>query len=175
MAQIRCLVCGSSHSDPEGYKCERCGGAIGSRSEACYVSEETKKKLLEHAEELSKFGIGLEQHETLQKDAGLTIGAMCLALQIAELLSPGTLRDAVLLLRELAIPEDEMLRLRLDEPEQILKYCRMDTKQDCTAIKWKGMKGIPTRDPVVAPQTALRRGRTRKKRRQVARRKPKSS
>jgi hypothetical protein len=28
MSEIRCLVCGSSKLDPEGYKCGRCGAAI---------------------------------------------------------------------------------------------------------------------------------------------------
>jgi hypothetical protein len=122
---IRCLKCGCSRLDPKGYKCALCGGAPGLRSEQVYVSEETKAILLAHSEELRQFGITLEEHETLGKsvDYVKTIG---LALAIANSLRPGVLRDLVLLLRKIAISEEEILRLRLDEPEQILTYCRMD-------------------------------------------------
>ena len=67
---MRCLVCGSSKFDPEGYKCGRCGKAMGLRSEGCYINEKTKEKLLAHAGELSKFGIKLEEHQTLRKAHG---------------------------------------------------------------------------------------------------------
>jgi len=125
---LRCLVCGSSELDPEGYKCARCGGAIGLRSEACYVMEKTKKKLLDHADELSEFGIEIEQHETLRKTVGETVLVVSLVLRTVEAIRPGTLRDLVLFLREF-LPEDEILRLRLDEPELILTYYRMDKEQ----------------------------------------------
>ena len=45
---------------------------------------------------------------------------------VYERLAPGILKELVLFLRNKAIPEDEILRLRLDEPELILTYCRMD-------------------------------------------------
>jgi hypothetical protein len=126
MSQLRCLACGSSAWDPKGYGCGRCGKAMGEREEGCYVSEETKKKLLNCADELSKFGIELEEHATLQKGFSETVTGVSLVLQIVESLRPGTLRDVVLFLRELAIPDDEILGLRLDEPEQILTYCGLE-------------------------------------------------
>ena len=98
------------------------------RSEACYVTEKTKKKLLDHADELSEFGIEIEQHETLRKTVGETVLVVSLVLRTVEAIRPGTLRDLVLFLREF-LPEDEILRLRLDEPELILTYYRMDKEQ----------------------------------------------
>jgi hypothetical protein len=125
---IRCLICGCSRLDPQGYKCALCGGASGLRSERCYISEETKAVLLAHSEELKQFGVTLEQHKTLRKSADY-LKLIGLVLAIANSLKPGVLRDLVVFLRDKAIPEDEILRLRLDEPERILTYCRMD-KQD---------------------------------------------
>jgi hypothetical protein len=101
---------------------------MGLRSERCYISEETQQKLLNHADELSHFGITLEQVRPLQKDAGAVIATVGLVLAAADSLrsETGSLRRLVILLRDLAVPEHEILRLRLDEPEQILTYCRMD-------------------------------------------------
>jgi len=130
MSELRCLVCGSSQLDPLGYKCGRCGMAIGLRNEKCYVTEETKEKLLAHSSELSKFGIEIQQHESLQKSAGGDLAGVGIALQIVEAMRPGTLRDLVCFLRKLAVPEEEVLSLRLDEPEQILTYYRMDKKRN---------------------------------------------
>jgi hypothetical protein len=125
---IRCLKCGCSRLDPQGYKCTLCGGAPGLRSERCYISEETKAILLAHSEELKQYGVTLEEHETFGKSTDY-IKIIGLVLAIASSLKPGILRDLVVFLHDKAIPEDEILRLRLDEPEQILTYCRMD-KQD---------------------------------------------
>ena len=47
--------------------------------------------------------------------------AIGLALTVVESIHPGTLRSLVLFLRDLAIPEEQILRLRLDEPEKISK------------------------------------------------------
>ena len=123
---MRCLECGSSRWDPEGYKCGRCGKAMGLREERCYINEETKKTLLAHAKELSKLGIELEEAEPLQKGFSETLAGVSLVLQIIESVHPGSLRNLVLFLRELAIPDEEILRLRLDEPERILTYCRRE-------------------------------------------------
>jgi len=101
--------------------------AMGLRTEGCYVTEETKKKLLDHVDGLSRFGIELEQHEILQEDAGTCLGALALVIACADSLQPGVLRQLVLYLRDkLLLPEDEILKLRLGEPEEILTYCRMD-------------------------------------------------
>lgn len=72
-----------------------------------------------HADELKTFGVTLEEHETLQKDASLIVGAVALGLQAVESFSPGALRSLVHYLRSLAIPEEQILRLRLDEPEKV--------------------------------------------------------
>ena len=103
---------------------------MGDREEGCYVNEETKKKLLSHATELSKFGIEIEERQTLRKSLGETLAGISLVLQIAESIHPNSLRDLVLFLRELAIPKEEILRLRLNEPEQILTYCREDKEME---------------------------------------------
>lgn len=84
---IRCVMCGCSRLDAQGYKCTRCGDPPSFRTERCYITEDTKAKLTAHAEELKAFGVTLEED---------------------------------------AIPEDEVLRLRLDEPEQVLSYYRAD-------------------------------------------------
>ena len=77
---------------------------------------------------MKHFGVTLEEYETGGKKTDY-IKIIGLALAVANSLQPGILRDLVRFLRAKAIPEEEILRLRLDEPEQILTYCRMD-KQD---------------------------------------------
>jgi len=115
---MRCIACGCSRLDPKGYKCAECGGAPGPRHEQCYVSEETKATLRAHVEELRRYGVALEEYEPLGKSADYK-GTIALALQIAESLRPGILRKLVGFLWELAIPHEEILRLRLDEPQNI--------------------------------------------------------
>lgn len=115
---MRCIACGCSRLDPLGYKCAECGGAPGPRHEECYVSEKTKDTLRAHVEELSRYGVALEEYEPLGKSADYK-GTIALALQIAESLRPGILRKLVGFLWKLAIPHEEILRLRLDEPENI--------------------------------------------------------
>ncbi len=124
---IRCVICGCSRLDPKRYKCARCGGAPGLRSEQCHITGDTKAKLMAHAEELKVFGVTFEEHETLGKHADY-LGTIGLALAVAESLNSdsGLLRKLVVYLRDIAIPEDEVLRLRLDEPEQVLTYYRAD-------------------------------------------------
>jgi hypothetical protein len=106
--------------------CALCGGAPSLRTERCYISEDTKAKLIAHAEELKTFGVTLEEYEIVGKSADTILGALGLALAVADSLRHGTLQELVLFLRDKAIPEKEILRLRLDEPEFILTYCRMD-------------------------------------------------
>jgi hypothetical protein len=68
---------------------------------------------------LKTFGVTLEEYRPIQKSAGDKIAVTGLALQIAEALKPGALRSIILYLRDIAIPKDEILRLRLDEPESV--------------------------------------------------------
>jgi hypothetical protein len=119
---MRCLQCGCSRLDTRGMGCALCGGAPAVRWEQCYIDEGTKNKLLAHADELKVFGLTLEEPgEPLRKDAGLVVGAIGLVIQVVETVRPGTFRELVLKLRDLAIPKEQILRLRLDEPENISK------------------------------------------------------
>jgi hypothetical protein len=99
--------------------CARCGGAHGPRWEQVHIDDETNAKLLAHADELERLGITLEEQQPLAKFSDHAIGVMSLVLAVAESLRPGTFRGIVLFLRDLAIPEEQILRLRLDEPENI--------------------------------------------------------
>lgn len=129
MSKIRCVFCGSSQWDAHGYKCGRCGGVMGMRTETCYVNNETKNKLLGHTRELAEFGIEIEQPESLQKNWGDAIAVAGVAIACADSLDHGVLHKLILYLRDtLLVPADEILRLRLDEPEKILRYCGMDKK-----------------------------------------------
>jgi hypothetical protein len=116
---IRCVMCGSSRLDAEGVKCARCGGAPAVPWEQCHIDEETQAKLLAHAEDLKKFGVKVEQQQTVRKDAATVMAAVALGLQVVESFHPHVLRDLVLYLRDLAIPEEQIIRLRLEEPEKI--------------------------------------------------------
>ena len=120
---FRCLKCGCSRTDASGFlSCILCGAACGLRSEQCYITDATKTKLLAHAEDLKDFGLTLEEHKSLNKDAKTTIAAIGLGIQIARELQPGgMLRKLILYLHELAISRDEILRLRLTEPEEVDK------------------------------------------------------
>jgi hypothetical protein len=115
---MRCIACGCSELDQKGYKCAQCGGAPGVRAEQCWVTDDTKAKLLAHSEELAAHGIILERQELLGKSADY-VGMIALGFQVAESLEPGILRKVIAYLRDIAIPQEEILRLRLAEPEEI--------------------------------------------------------
>lgn len=119
----RCLKCGCSRTDVGGFlSCILCGAACGTRTEQCYITDDTKAKLLAHSEDLKNFGLTLEEDEPLRKDAKTAIAATALVIQIARELQPGgVLRKLILYLHELAISRDEILRLRLTEPEEVDK------------------------------------------------------
>jgi hypothetical protein len=116
--------------DPLGYKCALCGGAPGVRYEQCYVTEDTKMKLLAHAEELTTFGVTLEEHDVIQKSVGDVAGCLGLAIAVAESLDSGVLRKLILYLQKLEIPKNEILRLRLDEPEVITDILSIEESND---------------------------------------------
>lgn len=127
---VRCLVCGCSRLDARGFGiCTLCGGASGLRTEQCYITEDTKAKLLANADELKTFGITLEEQRILGKSVD-PVGAIGLALAVAESLNSGVLRKLVLFLRDINIPDTEILRLRLDEPEQVLNVLKGEDKTD---------------------------------------------
>jgi hypothetical protein len=82
------------------------------------VTEETKAKLRAHTDALRAFEITLEDQDLIRKSVG-AIEVMGLALAIADSLDKGILRKLVIYLSKLEIPKEEILRLRLDEPEVI--------------------------------------------------------
>jgi hypothetical protein len=111
------------------------------REERCYIKEETKKKLLDHADELAEFGIKLEESESLQKsaDTGLAIAGLIIA--CADSFRDGVLGDLVCYLRDrLTIPEDDILKLRLDEPEKIMTYFAAKSAEQPKKHASKGTK-----------------------------------
>ena len=126
---MRCLECGCSRLDSKGYRCALCGGAPSVRLEQCYVTEDTKTKLLSHIEGLKTFGVRLEEIKTLQKSAG-GLEVFGVALAVADSLNSGVLRKLILFLRDIAIPKEEILRLRLDEPEQVLDVLNTEEPND---------------------------------------------
>lgn len=119
-AMFRCLACGCSRFDQTGIGCGLCGKAMGLRSEECYVSEDTRSKLLAHSEGLTRWGIALDEVQTVSKSADTKMAAAALVLSLADSLHHGVLHDLVRYLHdELLIPRDEILRLRLSEPEEV--------------------------------------------------------
>src|SRR5207253_9726304 len=62
-----CVICGSSRLDAEGVECVGCGGSPATRSEPCYVCNETRNKLLANADELKSLGLRFEEHKTVRK------------------------------------------------------------------------------------------------------------
>jgi len=143
---IRCVQCGCSRLDPQGYKCAFCGGAPGIRTEPCQITEDTKAKLLAHAKELRAFGVTLGERETLGKSVD-ALGVIALVLTVADSLDSGLLHKLVLFLRSLDIPQEEILRLRLDEPERVLDHYRKGARtrpggNDRTLTEEPSMPGI---------------------------------
>jgi len=101
--------------------CALCGTAHGLRRERCYITAETQRTLLAHAEVLQQFGVTLKEERPLQKDVGTTVSVIGLVLAVADSVDDGVLRKLILYLHELAISRNEILRLRLSEPEEVDK------------------------------------------------------
>lgn len=101
--------------------CALCGKSHGPRWERCYITAETQSTLLAHADDLQQFGVTLTEDRPLQKDVGTIVNVIRLVLQIADSLDKGVLRKLILYLHELGISRNEILRLRLDEPEEVDK------------------------------------------------------
>ena len=74
-----------------------------------------------------------------------------MVIQVVETIRPGTFRELVLKLRDLAIPKEQILRLRLDEPENISKLLDESPEKDGkgkpkSAVRKKhGAKGKPSK------------------------------
>jgi hypothetical protein len=124
---IRCVLCGSSKMDFQGMGCALCGGSPAVPWEQVHVDEETKTKLLAHADELKKFGVSLEEQHPVGKSAEGTMAAIALGLHVSDALHHGVLHDLLLRLRDWAIPEEQIIRLRLTEPETVAEILREPT------------------------------------------------
>jgi len=101
--------------------CPFCGKSHGPRWERCYITAETQCTLSAHADDLQQFGVTLTEDRPLQKDLGTIVSVIRLALQVAESLDKGVLRKLIQYLHELGISWNEILRLRLAEPEEVDK------------------------------------------------------
>jgi hypothetical protein len=139
----RCLVCGSSNLDSKGRSCGLCGQSIGLRGQFCEVSKKTQQTLFDHSKELLKLGVETRRLEALQFRAPEVVITERIALEVDKLMRPDTLRALVGFLRDLSVPEDEVLRLRLDEPERIRKYYRTRVRNSQPT----GEKVTPTKIP----------------------------
>jgi hypothetical protein len=84
---------------------------------------------LAHAGDLKRFGISLEEQKLLQKSVD-GVSVVALGLAVAESLNGGILRKLILYLRDIAISESEILRLRLDEPENVSEVLKGEDKTD---------------------------------------------
>jgi len=115
---LRCLECGCSRFDAQGVGCALCGKSHGPRWERCYITEDTRRVLLAHADALREFGVTLSQEKPLQKGVD-TLAVAGLALAVAESLRHGVLRDLIVSLHDWGIARNEILRLRLTEPEVV--------------------------------------------------------
>jgi hypothetical protein len=128
---LRCAICGSSRLDSQNIGCARCGGSPAAPWERVHVTSETKTKLLAHADELKRLGVTLEISQPLEKisdQIGFTTAeSICLGLAVGDSLHHGILRTLILFLRDLAIPEEQIIRLRLGEPETISEILQEPT------------------------------------------------
>ena len=119
----RCLVCGSS--EQEGgewagcFKCAKCGAAMGVRSERCWVSDETINKMLPHAKTLEDYGFQFTCDNGLDKSWAETTAGVAALMYIVDAVRPGTVQEVVQFLKRIHIPYDEIIRLRLDEPDLV--------------------------------------------------------
>ena len=100
--------------------CALCGKSHGPRWGRCYITAETQRTLLAHADDLQQLGVTLtEEDRPLQKDLGTVVNVIRLVLQVADSLDKGVLRKLVLYLHEWGIHRNEILGLRLAEPEEV--------------------------------------------------------
>ncbi len=125
---LRCLNCGCSRFDARGMGCALCGKSHGPRWETCYITEESEGILLGHGDALREFGVTLSKERPLQKVDALAVSGLALAL--AESLRGGVLRDLIVSLHEWGITRNEILRLRLTEPEEVDNILCKDDRRD---------------------------------------------
>jgi hypothetical protein len=146
--------------DTGGVRCARCGGPLAVRSEQIHVNEDTNRKLLAHSDKLRTFEVILDPQKPLGKTAEGTMAAAALVLHVADSLQHGVQRSLIHYLRDLTIPEEQILRLRLDDPEKISALI-----QEPTVVK----KGKPLSRP------AARSKSVRPSEKRLAKRPPKAA
>ena len=72
-----------------------------------------------HAKELKSLGATVLEYKPLRKSADTVVAAAALAIAIADSFDNGALRKLVVFLRDLSIPEEQIIRLRLDERKRL--------------------------------------------------------
>jgi hypothetical protein len=139
--------------------CALCGGSPAVRWEQVHVSGQTKTKLLAHADDLKQFGVTVEISQPVQKSSDqigfTTTDLICVSLAVGDSLHHGILRSLILFLRNLVIPKEEILRLRLDEPETISEI--LERAPDENKLKPKtGTKRKPAKRKLSSMKTATK-------------------
>jgi hypothetical protein len=123
---VRCVKCGCSRWDSEGYKCALCDGSPALRGERVHVCLSTRANLVASEEDLRRFGVTLEKIELLKKPMRIdTSPEYGLVLDVFDdPMNPEVLQELVHYLCYLGVSEEDMLRLRLAEPEEVTALCR---------------------------------------------------
>jgi hypothetical protein len=104
----------------KGSVCALCGGSPAGHHEQVHVSFETKANLLAGEQDLKRFGVTLETIVLLRKPESGPSPGEGLALAVSDdPFDQEELRELVEYLQFVGIPKDDILRLRLAEPEQI--------------------------------------------------------
>jgi hypothetical protein len=155
-------LCGSSNFDSQWAGCALCGGSPAVRREQVHISGQTKTKLLAYADELKQFGVTVEISQPIQKSSDQigfsTTDLFCLSLAVGDSLHHGILRSLILFLRSLAIPEVEIIRLRLDEPETISEILEAESQSTKLEPAEKTVaKRKPAKKPVPRKPAAKRK------------------
>jgi hypothetical protein len=104
-----------------------CGGSPAVRGEQVHVSFTAKANLLASEEELKRFGVTLERVKLFIKPVAAPPQPPGLVLTVShDPFHSHELRELVDHLRYIGISEEELLRLRLGEPEDITAHYRTD-------------------------------------------------
>ena len=129
---------------------------MGLRDERCWVSDETIISLLPHAKTLETFGFRFESGERLEKSWADEVAGVAGAIYILETVRPGTVKYIVRLLKNLRIPYDEVIRLRLDEPDVVKDlYERIEYTIQCTNFSREAMSDMAGHLEAGLPSTII--------------------
>jgi len=144
-----------------------CGGSLSPRAQAVHVSEETKAKLLANAKDLKDFGVTIEvdPKQLRKRYTAEVLASIHLILAVADSLDHGVLSKLVSFLRKKKIAAQEVLRLRLDEPEKIQDYYRESVPEETLPTKPIRTKRKPAPKGKSHKRSAKRRSSKRGSRR----------